>query len=321
MSDAFARVVGALVSRGWSEAARSGRVTTWSKGSAITVVPEDLAEGTLAWRQVLAGIMSADPVAGELLQRSNGGAQPRPASSDVDRFEWQVHLTGPGLTGEHETGAYELGRFVAATATAVNELAKDSIGARRRARALQIVGGPIEGSVFVRLREPHQDAPTQERLFEMESATPEGTALQTLSQICNVATQAAVEPSQSILTAQLELQHGARASIGRLARVMIDGRWEARGHLVTPKRGPQPFELSLAGAHRLDLVARERSEKVSVRSYTGKLDAWKWSHAELEMLVEEGDRRAVRAAVPAALQLDVAALLLDPEQRCTDGAP
>ena len=229
MSDAFARVVGALVSRGWSEAARSGRVTTWSKGSAITVVPEDLAEGTLAWRQVLAGIMSADPVAGELLQRSNGGAQPRPASSDVDRFEWQVHLTGPGLTGEHETGAYELGRFVAATATAVNELAKDSIGARRRARALQIVGGPIEGSVFVRLREPHQDAPTQERLFEMESATPEGTALQTLSQICNVATQAAVEPSQSILTAQLELQHGARASIGRLARVMIDGRWEARG--------------------------------------------------------------------------------------------
>lgn len=314
MSNPYSAATSYLLSRGWAEYAITDRASSWTKRDALAVATFTMAPGSLSWRQFLLGVAHIEKTTPTELERAilepaSLVALPLPSS---DRVELDLHLTGPGVRG-HETEARRFGLFVSATADAVNELIKDSAHLERHPSRLQVVGGPVEGSVRVQFREPEPLA--DEPLFDMPGATPEGKAMHRLAQIFNSADQAADRPIDSILDAQVSLDPGARRALARVARLMGHGGWNAHGFLTRPEGEPLAVGLSMAGAHRLQLATEEAEEKVQTRTYHGLMDSWTWSLGEMRLTTDEG--RSVRAAVPALLQLRVAALNSEPDQRVT----
>lgn len=317
MSKVYSLATSFLLSRGWEEKIVTDGAASWTKRGAFSVVPLDLEVGTLGWQQFLRGVAAVErsapsAVAEDVLRLAR---DPEPPEFVNDgRTQLDLHLDGPGVRN-HETDAWRFGQFVTAAADAVNELIKDSVHIERHSKRLQIVGGATEGSVRLLLREPVLDLEEQAALVEPIGESPEARALRTMTQIFNSANQAAQSPVDSILDAHVRLDPGARRALLRLAKIMGSAAWDARGYLLTPGQDPIPVELSLAGAHRLRIATQDSEEKIIEQTYHGKLDAWAWSDGEMKLLKDDG--HAIRAAVPAALQLNVARLIADPDQRVT----
>lgn len=317
MTQVYSLATSFLLSRGWEEKVVAEGAASWTRRGAFTVVPMDLEVGTLGWQQFLLGIAAAEKSTPSAIADAVMGLSREPKAPGADvagRTQLDLHLDGPGVR-DHETDAWRFGQFVTAAADAVNELIKDSVHIERHSKRLQIVGGATEGSVRLLLREPVLDVDNQAALIAPIGESPEARALRTMAQIFNSANQAAQSPVDSILDAHVRLDPGARKALLRLAKIMGSAAWDAQGHLLMPGQDPVPVELSLAGAHRLRIATQDSEEKIVEQTYHGKLDAWAWSDGEMKLLKDDG--HTIRAAVPAALQLSVARLIGDPDQRVT----
>lgn len=313
MINAYSAATSYLLSHGWDEEAITERAGSWTKRDALTIVPFTLEPGSLSWAQFLEGVAGVQRITIADLEREILGARAQATPGPTtDRIELDLHLSGPGVR-THETEARRFGLFVAATADVVTELIKDAYHLARHPNRLQVVGGPGEGSVRIQFREPVPVV--DEPLFDYPSATVEGQALHRLAQIFNTADQAAARPTDSLLDAQVILDPGARRALARVARLMSGGGWSADGFLTRPNDRPLAVGLSLAGAHRLRLSTEDAEEKIRTITHHGLMDGWTWSLGEMRFNTDAG--KSVRAAVPAGLQLTVAALNSNPDQRVT----
>jgi len=254
----------------------------------------------------------------ELWGRLRGYLTDPPVASrgaPVERAELDLHLQERGSRYEHETRAYEFGQFVAGAAQVANDLVRAGTGLARHPRSLHVVGGPQAGSVQVVLREPAADPLDEQDSLFPRGESVEARALLTLTQILNAAEASTSDPQNEILPPLLDVGVAARRSITRLARVMVAAGWVTRGHLSLPNRDPLTVEISLAGAHLLRTTATERLTRVRNETHHGTIDGWIWSSAELQIITDHG--RRMRLAVPAPLQLEVARLNAEKDQRVT----
>ena len=310
-----------LLETGWHQESEGPKGSMWRRGRAQTVLPKSLDIGSGLWFSVVAALAQADDepvdeVANRLERRhgeaaaARGNLEVAPRSGVGGRVELELHLTGPTVI-EHETSAYDFGRLVMRAADSVKELVKSNRGSRQESRNLLVVGGPVEGSVQLLLREPDYADPWS--LMPGPPETAEGRALAYLSTVLSAAEAASsdVEAGGTILEPHLApLTVGARAGLARFAEVVLDAGWTVDGAI---RRGDEEarVHLSLAGAFALHRVARENIERSRQRNVTATFDSWSWSRSELELITRE--LGGIRVAVPMSLQEEAAALVAQQE--------
>lgn len=323
MTDAARSVVlDYLQLRGWHHEDRGPSGDLWTRGDAVTVVPRVLEAGTSPWNRLAVALAQADNESAEevLVDWRNrlmhslavqSSASPR-SRSTPGRVELEVHLDGVTVT-EHQTGAYDFGRFVMRTADSVKELVKSSLGLRHFSRNLLIAGGPAEGSVQVMFREP--DWSDSAALIPEAPETAEGQALVFMAGVFAAASAAADEPDADGLRSHLvSLDARARQSLARVAEALLDGGWALSG---TIRRGAEEASIALGphAAHVLSTISREGYEEERVEPVSGTLDGWVWSASELTLITD--DRGTIRVSVPMSLQSWVGELHAERETRVT----
>lgn len=321
MTDAARTVVlDYLQARGWHREDRGPSGDLWARGEAVTVVPRTLEAGSSPWTRLAVALAQADNESAEDLlfawrQRLTqalevqSGASPR-TRTKPGRVELEAHLDGVTVS-DHQTPAYDFGRFVMRTAESVKELVKSSLGLRNHSRNLLIAGGALEGSVQVTFREP--DWADSTALLPDAPETAEGRALVYLAGIFGAATAAADEPDADGLRSHLvSLDARARQSVGRVAEALLEGGWTLSG---TIRRGDEeaPVLFGPHAAHVLSTLSREGYEEERVESVAGTLDGWTWSASELTLITD--DRGTIRVSVPMRLQARVAELNAERETR------
>lgn len=322
MTEARSVVLDYLQTRGWRQAGRGPSGDLWTRGEAVTVVPRTLEAGSSPWTRLavaLAQVENASPEDVLLewrsrLVRSLGvRASSGPTGRQVPgRVELEVHLDGVTVR-DHQTGAYDFGRFVMRTADSVKELVKASRGFKHHSRNLLVVGGPSEGSVYVTFREP--DWSDHTALIPEAPETAEGQALVYMAGVFSAASGSANEPDADGLRSHLvSLDGRARHSVARVAEAMLDGGWALTG---TIRRGQEeaPVELGPHAAHVLSMIAREGYEEERTEPVAGTLDGWVWSASEMTLITD--DRGTIRVSVPMDLQIVVGELHAEPQTRVT----
>jgi hypothetical protein len=312
-------VTSALLERGWEQVDQGPRGMLSAKGKARSPVPYVLQEGSLRWRNLLAGIALVEgedvTVLAQRLSQLMRHEMPD-VPQTMGRTELDLHLDGPGVRNDHETGAWDYGRFVATLADTVKELVKEAAGLAKYTRELQIVGGAESGSVRVHIREPFAAPESQDPLPDHpEGRSPEQGAMLALSQIFNASEDAAAHPADSSLDGHLNLGPHARSTIARLAGIMVRAGWITRGYFVTPGEDALPVALSLAGSSRLQRSASGVQLRISTEVHHGVIDGWTWSTATVVFNTDEG--KVIKAAVPMAHQLEVGRLIAGPDQRAS----
>jgi hypothetical protein len=309
-----------LQSSGWKRADRGPSGDLWTRGDAVTVVPFALEAGTSNWNRLAAALASVENLPPDDLlsiwqshlklsrdTHSESGPRVRPVPG---RVEFEAHLDGITVVN-HQTDAYEFGRFVMRTADSVKELVKTRLGIRHYARNLLVAGGPTEGSVQVVFREP--DRSDESALFTGAPETAEGQALVYMAGVFRAATLAADQPDADGLRAHLVSIDGrARQSLARVAEVLIDGGWVLSGVI---RRGEEESALQLGphAAHVLSTVSREASQEERLEPVAGAIDGWVWSASELTLITD--DRGTIRVSVPMTLQAQVAELNVERDTR------
>lgn len=300
-----------LAGRGWSRDTTGERGDLWSKGRARTVVPAKLDPAGPELSLLLRAVSNADRVDPHLLERqlhslldwSRSEGRSAASSSRQGRAELELHLEGASVV-EHETSAYDFGRFVMRVANSVKEIVKSERGVRHQARSLVIAGGALEGSVQVVLREPVRAE--RDVLFDDVLESLEGRALGLLGSVMQAAEESLELRDSSRLRARLSpLALPARQSIARLAEAVRDGHWVLAG-VVRLGGEERDIRMGHFGAEALISSARDAVERQTREVIIGTLDGWTWSGSELVALSE--DRRRLRIQVPLSLQARVAEL-------------
>lgn len=321
MTDPRTVVLDYLQVQGWHREGQGPSGDLWTRGEAVTVVPRVLEAGSSPWNRLAVLLAQTDNVpADDLLaawrERLLSGVtvgQGRPRSRTTPgRTELEVHLEGHSVH-EHQTDAYDFGRFVMRTADSVKELVKSARGIRHHARNLLVAGGPGQGSVLVTFREPDNADPTA--LIPEALETAEGQALAFVATIFAAASASATEPNADGLRSHLgPLDARARHSVARVAEVLLDGGWTLTG---TIRRGGEEaaVELGPHAAQVLSTTSREGYEEERVEPVTGTLDGWVWSASELTLITD--DRGTIHVSVPMPLQAEVAELHAVPNTRVT----
>lgn len=321
MTDAARSVVlDYLQLRGWHHEDRGPSGDLWTRGDAVTVVPRSLEPGTSPWARLAVALAQADnESADELLidwrnrlmhSRETRASSSPQSRSAPGRVELEVHLDGVTVT-EHQTGAYDFGRFVMRTADSVKELVKAARGFKHHSRNLLVVGGPTEGSVQVTFREP--DWSDMGALIPEAPETAEGQALVFMAGVFAAASDATGDPDADGLRSHLvSLDGRARHSVARVAEALLDGGWILSG---TIRRGQEEaaVELGPHAAHVLSLISREGYEEERTVLVSGTLDGWVWSASEMTLITN--DRGTIRVSVPMDLQSLVGELHAEPETR------
>lgn len=311
-----------LTAHGWRQEDRGPAGDLWTRGEAVTVVPRTLEAGTSPWARLAVALAQAenespDDVLVEwrnrLMQSFEVRSAPGPRSRAVPgRVELEVHLDGVTVR-DHETGAYDFGRFVMRTADSVKELVKAARGYKHHSRNLVVAGGVAQGSVRVTFREP--DWADSTALITEAPETVEGQALVFLAGVFGAANEAADEPDADALRGHLvTLDARARHSVARVAEALLDGGWVLSG---TIRRGSEeaPVELGPHAAHVLSLVSREGYEEERTEPIAGTLDGWVWSASEMTLITD--DRGTIHVSVPMELQARVGELHAEAQTRVT----
>jgi hypothetical protein len=319
--DAHLVIVDYMLLSGWQRAAQGPSGELWTRGDAEAVVPRSLEVGSSPWNRLASALAAADDEPPEdviakwydLLANARlpvtSKATPRPRATP-GRVELEVRLEGITVV-EHQTGAYDFGRFVMRTADSVKELVKSSRGIRHHSRDLLVAGGPRKGSVKVIFREPNRT--DQTALLPDAPETAEGQALVFMAGVFGAAEVAAEAPDADGLRSHLApLQVGARQSMARLADTLLDGGWVLTG---TIRRGDEEAHVQLGpyAAKVLSTTSREGFEEQKTEPVSGTLDGWVWSASELTMITD--DRGTIRVSVPMPLQSIVAELHAERDTR------
>lgn len=312
MTRAREAVVNFLAAQGWEQKGRGPAGELWGLGDALTAVPNHLEVGSSAFNALVVALsnverMPTQDVYADLERYLRVAEAPlparRPRAGGYGRVELDLHLEGHTVQ-QHETRAYDFGRFVMRSAEAVKELVKSARGIRYHARNLLVAGGALEGSVRVILREP--DRAAEESLLPEPPETTEGQALVLISAMFAAAEAAMDDWEAEALRSHLAPLHiGARQGLARLAEAQLDAGWVMHGWV---RRGTEesPFVMGPAAAGTLSHVAREVLEQESTEPVLGTLDGWVWSSAECILITD--DRGTIRVSVPMPLQQQVAEL-------------
>lgn len=218
------------------------------------------------------------------------------------RAELDLHVEGMRIAN-HEGPAQAVGDLLKRTSTAVNELAKQIVGKRRRKESLRVVA-LAPGSLRVLLRAPEltQPAHKTDSLPGSESESAEESALRQLASIILQASE-----GHTAVAASLAALHGKpRMAVRQVAQVVLKNGWSLEGELRLRNQDPLPVRLTTEDAGRIIDAALETDEDFDTQRLEGKVDGWIWSLGTMYFAQESGPR--LPAVVAPELQTKIAEL-------------
>jgi hypothetical protein len=222
-----------------------------------------------------------------------------------DQTELDLYLAGANVAN-HATRADWLGIFMARTAQAVKELAKDIAGRERHTPGL-LVEGPGPGSVRVVFRSPPQRRrETTPDLPGLNIETLDGKALHQFASLFLLA-----EDETELLDASVrQLRGRARRALRAVGQQVVDASWSIEGSLAARGRDIQRIVITPNGAANLVRAVGIEAAEVNRERVDGAVDGWTWSKSIMDFQPNSG--RGFRAIVPPSLQEQVASIVGQP---------
>lgn len=207
------------------------------------------------------------------------------------RSQLDLHLSG-AREDLHETSASALGAFLTRVSEAVKAIAR-SVSGMERLRGDISVLAPAMGSVRVVLVESH----------DLASETSHGRSreawvmgIERMAETFVLADEGIEELSASVE----DLDGRARMALRRLSETVAANSWCIRGRLVTQDGEDRELSFGSDAADRLIDATNESRSKVTERTLSGVVDAWRWSTSTMRLVPDRG--ASVEAFVPRNLQ-------------------
>ncbi|KFI76523.1 hypothetical protein [Bifidobacterium mongoliense] len=212
-----------------------------------------------------------------------------------------VHIV-EAKTREHSANALSVSKFLGKLVSAVNEVAKQKLGAERRAPQL-LITGTAPGSLEITIQ-----APDDVRAGDLHShyaendieipETAESAALKTVGALLTAASSEELDDRESPISAQLaQLTIKARKNISSMTKEVRKTDWTIHGEILQRRQQPLRIQFTQLGALRLEHELGSVPEKPDKEIIRGYLDGYRRSEGILYVKRSLADTRALPISV------------------------
>jgi hypothetical protein len=212
-----------------------------------------------------------------------------------------VHIVEPNAK-EHSANALSVSKFINRLTSAVNEVAKQKLGAARRSPQL-LITGMAPGSLEITIQAPDdvQAGDLHSHYAENDIEIPEtaeSVALKTVGALLTASSSEELDSKESPISAQLaQLTIKARKNISAMTKEVRKTDWTIHGEILQRREQPLRVQFTQLGALRLEHALKTIPEKPNNEVIHGYLDGYRRSEGILYVKRNLEDARALPISV------------------------